>query len=228
MDILNSGSPARLAKLRREATRLGNGKTWRNARYSRFSDPYPDACHGWNERRGRRVPIIFAFDRLDLPVRGIQYSDEITRIDHRGWYASDDGSRGVVRGFVASLPHGRYLPGYHCTDNDEFVIFTGSVFDDAKECARDADTEAEWYAETLRDDDERFRRMVDAESMIESRESDIRAAWEDYRAAWSGFLEDPRHATAARRAREWVRELLQNLRDDRREYADARAAYERG
>ncbi len=79
----------------------------------------------------------------------------------------------------------------------------------------------------LRGDDERFLRMVDAESLVESRESDIRTAWEDYRAAWSGFLTDPRHASAARRARECVRELLQNLRDDRREYAEARAAYER-
>lgn len=227
-DILNSGSPARLAKLRREAARRGNGKTWREVRYSRFSEPYPAACPGWNERRGAKVPVMYAFDRLDLPVRSIRYADDVARIKHRGWYASDDGSGGVVRGFVASLPHGRFLPGYQCTDNDEFVIFTGSVFDDAKECARDADTEAEWCADGLREDNERFMRMVDAEAMIESRVSDIRAAWDDYRAAWAESLEDPRHASAARRAREWVRELLQNLRGDRREYAEARAAYERG
>lgn len=127
MNNLSGGSVARLARLRAEAKRLSSlpymsgSKTWREARYSKFSSLYPEACAGFNGSE----PIVSAFSADALPVRRIQYADELLKLRHSGWYADDDGTRGTIRGIVASLPHGRYLPGYYGSDNGEYVLFTG-------------------------------------------------------------------------------------------------------
>ena len=229
-DELRAGAQFRLSTFRARAARISrpaSPPTWRAARYRKLSEPYPQASMGYIEsRRGARIPIIGAFDRAHLPVRGVEYCDEVdgVRIGHRGWYADAEGygDRGKVRGIVGMLSHGRFLRGYEWDDNGESVLYCDTVYSDLRQCASDADHEAEKYADSLREDDERFRAMVDAESLVESKESDLRAAW-------CAFLTDPRrHAATTRKARDWVRELIEDIRAARREYADAREAYERG
>lgn len=211
--------------------------SWRKVRaygLHNWADCFGAASMGFNPGpRGSRIPVLTSFDAASMPVRDIRFADDVNprAIGHGGWFADGEGNgdRGVIRGIVARLPHGRFLSGYHWSDNDEYVLFIGEVFDDESEAARDADREAERYAELCRDDDARFRAMSDAESLCESKESDLRAAWADYRAAWCAFLTDPmRHAKTARKAREWVSELVSDLRAFRAELESAREAYERG
>lgn len=241
---LSIPAPQRLAMMRADfaahATRYphcpehAKPDSWRKVRaygLHNWSDCFGTASHGFNPGPlGERVPVLTSFDRASLPVRDIRFADEVNprAIDHKGWFADSEGY-GVIRGIVARLPHGRFLSGYHWSDNDEYVLFPGDVFTDEREAARDADREAERYAELCRDDDARFRAMSEAESLCESKESDLCDAWDEYRAAWCAFLVDPmRHAKTARKAREWVRELVSDLRAFRAELESARKAYERG
>jgi hypothetical protein len=209
---------------------------WKNVRgttLGAFRDYFGTASIGWNPGpRGARIPVLTSFHADRLPVRDIRFADEVlpSAIEHNGWFADSEGSgdQGVIRGIVARLSHGRFLSGYHWTDNGEHVLFIGQVFESEDDAARDADHKAESYAELCRDDDEKYRAVSDAEALVESKESDLCTAWEDYRAAWGAYLQNPRHAAAAIRARDWVRELITDLRAFRKELTEARAAYERG
>lgn len=211
--------------------------SWRNVRgatLKNYADHFGIACMGFNPgpRKGEQLPVVSSFRVKCMPVRSIRFADDVLprAIQHKGWFADSKGygDRGVIRGIVASLSHGRFLSGYHWSDNGEHVLFVRHVFDSEDDAARDADQEAERYAELCRDEDERFRAVIDAESLVESKESDLCTAWDDYRAAWGAYLQNPRHATATIRARQWVQELITDLRAFRKELAEARAAYERG
>lgn len=140
-------------------------RTWRDVRaygLHSYAAAFGLASRGSNDGR----PALYSFDDASMPVRSIRFADEVLDgIRHRGWFADEGGHGdcGVVRGIVAALPHGRFLSGYHWTDNGEFVLFLDQVFSDSEECARDADGEAGRYAETLREDDARYRAMQNAE-----------------------------------------------------------------
>lgn len=207
--------------------RAKHGAEWRKHRRARFG-ANDSAGMGWNTWGNRRVPVFYGFSERSLPVRDVRFADEVAKLDHDGWFADAEGygDRGTIRGVVARLSHDRFLSGYHWSDNGEFVLYCDEVYSDEDDAARGADSQAERYAEQCRDDDERFRAMVDAEGLCESKESDLRDAWEQYRAAWSAFLADYRHASAARKAREWVSELVSDLRAFRKEYEAAKQAYE--
>lgn len=213
---------------RRLAMMKATGRDWRKVRAYRL-DSY-DRCFGLASAgmNGKRT-VLYSFDAESMPVRDIRFADECVRLNHNGWYADYEGNgdRGVIRGIIARLPHGLFLSGYHWSDNDEYVIFTDQSYSE-EEAARCADVEASHYAETCRDDDARFRALTDAESLCESRESDIRDEWENYRAAWSDRHTSVYALTAAIKARTRVRELIEELRADRRELESAREAYERG
>lgn len=152
-------------------------------------------------------------------------ASDILRLDHTGWFTDDGGDTAI--GIVGRLPHGRFIAGYRLTHNDERVYFP-DVFNDEGDAAMMADEHARVFAESALEDDERFRAMFDAESLVESKESDLCEAWSDYRAAWCAYLTDHRHASAAIKARDWVRELISDLRAFRVELTDAKTAYERG
>lgn len=244
---LSIPAPRRLAMMRADfvahATRYPNcpesvkpidWRAVRGATLKNYADYFGTSSHGFNPgpRKGERLPVLTSFRAECLPVRSIRFADDVLprAIEHNGWFADAEGygDRGVIRGIVASLSHGHFLSGYHWSDNGEHVLFVKHAFNSEDDAARDADQEAERYAELCRDDDERFHAMSDAESLVESKESDLCTAWDDYRAAWGAYLQNSRHATAAIRARDWVRELITDLRAFRKELTEARAAYERG
>lgn len=164
-----------------------------------------------------RNPVLTSFDADSLPVRNVRFADEVcSRIRHKGWFADEHQCSGVIRGVIASLPHGRFLSGYHWSDDGEYVLFIGSgcIFDDENEAARDADREAEKYADICREDNARFDAMQDAEQHAESVAADVE------------------HAYMARNVSDWHREYcrdrIEELKLARNDLAEKTEAYERG
>ncbi len=199
-------------------------KSWRDIRrytLRNYAAEFATASAGLNDGR----PVI-CWHAGKPPVRAVKDAHDIINTDHTGWYADNEGDNGLVIGIVGALSHGRCLSGYRWTDNDEYVLFTDEVFDNTEDAARSADHEAERYAETLCEDNERFHAMCDAESLVESKESDLCAAWADYRAAWADRNVSGYAANAARKARDWVREIIGDLRAFRKELESAKRAYE--
>lgn len=204
MNNLFGGSVARLARYRK-----ARPDNWRKARYSTLSEP--EACPGFNGK----APILSAFDVDALPVRGIKYADKVLSLRHTGWFADNSGDRGTVRGIVASLPHGRFLPGYYWSDNGEYVIFTSHAFTSIEDAARDADHEARHYAELCREDNARFEAMTLAELDVETQTEELEKAIAlRHREKFGG---KPR-----------VRRYIEKLRAARETLADATQSYERG
>jgi hypothetical protein len=174
---------------------------------------------------------LYSFDQRSIPVRSIIDAHEVegVRMNHTGYYADSNQDQGSIVPIVARLSHGRFLSGYRWDETGEYTVFTSTVFDDESEAARDADHEADKRAEEMRDDNDRFNAMNDAEQLVEDKESDLRDAWADYKTAQIAYLQDPkRFAGQVIKAREWVSELIVDLRAFRREFDDAKQAYERG
>lgn len=130
---------------------------------------------------------------------------------HTGWYTNNDGAcykdgSGKCRGVVIQLPpcpgfaDGRYLAGYWWGDNGEFVAWP-ELFKDETEAARKADSHAENYAESAREDNARFEAMREAEDEV----THICARLRKYLPA--------RNVTVT--LREEVRSMIEELRDAR-------------
>lgn len=124
----------------------------------------PDWARGWNGEGARKRPVAYSHGKASF-ARGERYADEIVRLGHTGWYADNDcGSiDGTIRGIVESLPHGRFLEGYECSETGERVLFLDCIYEDEKEAARGADHEAARIAEIERE----YRERADAARMLE-------------------------------------------------------------
>ena len=83
------------------------------------------------------------------------------RLDHTGWY-TDSSQSETVQGVVYQLPSRDSKPLYWagstdpCND-DCFLTEPGSLHTDLREAVRDADGQAERYAERAREDDTKFQ-----------------------------------------------------------------------
>lgn len=208
-----------------ERAKPGSWRDVRGTTLKSYAAYFGRASRGLNDNG----PLLYGFDERSFPVRSIRraYDVDGSGVKHRGFYVDYDGAQGLIVPIVASLPHGRYLSGYNWTDNDELVLFLTEVFTDESEAARDADAEAERFAESCREDNERFMEMTRAEQLVEDQESDLCEEWATYKAAWSAYVANPlRFAKAARQAREAVSGLIENIRASRAEFEAARRAYE--
>lgn len=189
--------------------------SWREVRdygLHTYADAFALCDSGLNDGK----PVIYSHASGGLPVRKVKFADEMcgSNIDHCGWYAGNDGCRGVVRGIVGYLSHGRFLSGYHWSDNDESVLFVGHIFDSEREATRDADREAEAYADMLRDDSERYDVMREAEDHAEAVSVDVGRAFQARNvSAWH---------------REYCRDRVEELRAARTAFDAANEAYEKG
>lgn len=130
----------------------------------------------------------------------------------RGWYTDSHQSDTAV-GIVARLPHGRFIAGYRWTSNDERVYFP-RVYDDESDAAHAADSHAEQFAESAREDSYRFDAMQDAENEVNDAMEALRDIWVLRR--------------GLRRGSDAVREAIEALRQARETLARATQAYERG
>lgn len=166
-------------------------------------------------------PVFYYFGDL-LPHA---WADDVCHgIRHTGWFTMADGTTykdgsGKARGAVIQLPpmpgfpDGRYLAGYWWGDNGEFVVWP-ELYKDETEAARAADSHAEYFAESAREDNERFETMQDAERETEKKEQLFKLA----------FM--ARHVSTEHA--ELAREALEELRCARDILASATADYERG
>lgn len=166
-------------------------------------------------------PVFYYFGDL-LPCA---WADDVCRgIRHTGWFTNADGATfkdgsGKARGIVTQLPPapgfpgGRFLAGYWWGDNAESVVWP-ELYDDETEAARAADSHAEAFAESAREDSERFDAMQDAENETEEKEQEFNLAF------------TARHVSADHA--ELAREALKELRSARDVLARATADYERG
>lgn len=166
---LNTGAPRRLAILKRAAEKLNAGHnrrkatdnpepyTWRDVRYGTFKSRCTGLGQGFNGKRA--IWYTHADDQYTFARE--RYADEITRINHTGWFTDCDGCA-TARGLVVALPHGRFLVGYHWSDNGERVYFS-DIYDCEDDAARAADSEAERFAEKCRDDDYQYNQARELE-----------------------------------------------------------------
>lgn len=221
--LRKGGARARMAILRmiaaesennrNEATRLRAGD-WRGARSYRL-DSYESAYGALDQGMQDKTPVWYCCTGEQF--RGEKFADECEGgPDHRGWYTNADGTSyrdgsGKARGIVARLTHGRFIAGYHWGDNDERVYFP-EVFTDESDAARAADSHAESFADTAREDSERFERMTRAETAAQDAIDELR----DVRAL----------RRMGRRDSDDVREAIQTLREAREELETATREYE--
>jgi hypothetical protein len=152
----------------------GNKVDWRTARYATFASD-TGLSAGFNGEGRARVPVWYTQDGAPFPRE--RFADECSEAprhvrDVRGYFTDCDGSE-TARGIVARLSHGRFLAGYHWNSNGERVYF-GEVFTEEREAARRADSHAERFAETAREDSERFSAARALEYEIEEKETRLR------------------------------------------------------
>lgn len=233
-------APRRLAMMRRDFAEHGakfprcperaRPESWRDVRrygMNSYAAAFGLSDSGWSEdSRGRRVPILYAFEADSLPVRRIRDAQEIADMRHSGWYCDDDCGELCI-GIVASLTHGRFLAGWRLTDNGEHILHADLIFDDESDAASYADSLAESYAEREREYQARYREAksldekisADLESLSAERRA-LRDAIEDRASARASFatIADraaDRASDRAARARAQAAELIARIRANR-------------
>ena len=220
---LTKPAPARLAMLR--AAFAGHAKkyphcpehakpkSWRDIRratYKNVAAYCGTLTQGFNGTDKYKTPVWYC--HTGEQFRDERFCDDVARIEHTGWFTETEG-REKARGIVGRLPHNRYIAGYHWSSNGERVYFA-EVFTDENDAARMADEHARIFAESAREDSERFNAMQDAESEAEEKEQEFKLA----------FM--ARHVSADHA--ELARDALEELRSARDVLASATSDYERG
>ena len=188
-------------------------KSWRDIRRTNYKSvgTYCGALsQGFNGAGNYKTPIWYC--HTGEQFRDERFCDDVARIGHTGWFTNTYGGE-KARGIVARLPHGRFIAGYHWASNDERVYFP-EVYDDEYEASRAADSHAESFAESAREDSERFVAMQDAENENEKKEH-------QFKLAYMARHVSPDHA-------ELAREALEELRSARGVLDSATADYGRG
>lgn len=216
------GSRARMAILRmvaadsvnnfNESTRLAPGD-WRGARQWTLSGYESAFCNGLGQGfDGGKTPIWSTF-YADY-FRNERDASELarSRCDYAGWYTDRDQSETAI-GIVGCLPHGRFIAGYRWTSNGERVWFSG-VYDCEYEAARMGDQHARVFAESAREDSERFSAMQEAKDEVTLICQRL------------GKYLPARNVTVT--LREEVRSMISELKEARETLAEKTAAYERG
>lgn len=139
---LTRTAPARLATLRAYARRPGwvRPMDWRAARFANLRTKR-GLCHGL----GDNGQCWSTFDAGTFTRQ--EWADEIegAGVRHSGWFM-DAECCDTVRGVVVALPRGRFLSGYHMTQNGEFV-YMPAIYESAREAAQQADHAARLAAD---------------------------------------------------------------------------------
>lgn len=206
-----------------EQTRLQPGD-WKGARHWTLKG-YAAAYGMLDQGMQGDTPIWYSHCAPDF--RDERDAHEIIPRLTCGWFTGSDANETAV-GIVCRLSHGRMIAGYRWTSNDERVYFP-QVFTDEEEAASMADEHARVFAESAREDSERFNAMQDAENDAGNARTYAREAWRAYKVARVAWLADSaRFDDAMQSAREGMDEALQALRLARTAVQVTAAAYERG
>lgn len=212
------GTPARLAILRMIAadsvnnanphTRLtvGDWKAARRYTMGTYAAAYTSRPFAGSNKND---PVYYVFGEY---FREEQCSHDILdHLAHTGWFTDCEGRDKAV-GIVARLPHARFIAGYTWTANDERVWFP-KVFTDETDAARMADAHAESFANSCREDDERFQAMQLAEFDVEEKTTAVQESIALRHIAKFG-------------GRDRVRNQIKKLREAREELARVTREYE--
>lgn len=157
--LRKGGTPARMAILRMVAADSANNRNpstrlqpgdWRAARVWTLRNYAAAYCGGINQEGAGRW-----YTHGGEQFRNERAAHEVAGgLDHRGWFCDVDCIEKAI-GIIASLTHGRFIAGYRWTSNDERVYF-GEVFTNEAAAARMADEHARVFAESAREDSERY------------------------------------------------------------------------
>lgn len=214
------GTAARMAILRmiaadsvnnrNEATRLNPGD-WRRARHWTMKNYAAAYINELSQGLNDGEPVWYC--HWSAQFRNERDAQDIPGgPDHLGWFTDTECYEKAI-GFVASLPHGRFIAGYRWTSNDERVYF-GEVFTAENEAAQMADEHARVFAESAREDSERYEAMQLAEIDCEDKLLELQKAIVlRHRGEFGGF--------------DAVREAIAELRAARDNLTETTAAYER-
>lgn len=129
-------------------------------------------------------------DRVYFPAdefSRFQYSDEVIRLNHNGWFTAEDGWTGeTYRGVAVQLPgsHGkpRYIGGYLESCNGGFVVDLTAVTDDPRVAASWGDSMAEHDAKNECDYQSAWSEGAACAMELESALQDIETALTRFRA----------------------------------------------
>lgn len=141
-------------------------------------------------------------ENVSKGLRLVGFADEIAgrRIDHKGWYTTDDNDFGeVYRGVVYQLPsHGDegecYVYGYADPCNADCALLSFDITGNKEEAARYADRFAEIFAEEARDYNRAWqagRRCSDIAEEIQSARKEALAIAAEMRAAKKASVQAP-------------------------------------
>lgn len=173
LQLTQGGTSARMASLKSIAAKSPADQTWRKVRaygFNTWAAAYGAMDQGFNGTDAHKVPVWYCCTGEQF--RGENFADHIRETGNRGWYTNADGETwrdgsGLARGIVGRLTHSRFIAGYHWGDNDERVYFP-EVFTDENDAARAADSHAESFAETCREDNAKFNAARDLETENEN------------------------------------------------------------
>lgn len=219
------GSRARLAILREEcahakATNKPPSLTpadWRAARSWGFHNWRTAYMAGLHQGMNDNTPIWVSHGGEQF--RGEKFAHECEGgPDHTGWFTMEHGETwrdgtGLARGIVARLPHGRFIAGYWWGDNGERVYFP-DIYTEESEAARAADSHAERFADSAREDNAKWNAARELESEIEEKQSRLCECF--------GLRN---HRKLGARMRDELRELVETLRGMRQRYETEFADY---
>ena len=172
-------------------------RTWRNMRFATLK-----SSTGLDQGSNGDVPIWLTQDG-EVLRRG-QWCDEVegVRIDHTGWFTDGEYQCDKARGIVVNLPHGRWIAGYHTSENDERVYFP-----EIHESARDAAHMADEHARVIGEQESEHAQKYDEAQKLET---DIADAFTRLRECVV-----LRHRPCMEYARDEISTLIQSIREMR-------------
>lgn len=167
---------ARLALFRGLSASYAGGD-WRKAREAMHAPESRPLWPGFNSRNSgtkheTRRPVMVTHSGEQF--KGEQWADEAegVRIDHRGWFSDADCSR-TLRAFVFPLSRGRFGCGYADSDSGERVYYP-CVFDEVRDAASFADSEAQYYAEAEKEHNERWHAARELRDEIAEKAKEVK------------------------------------------------------
>lgn len=142
-------------------------KTWRDIRRTTHKSiaAYTGALsQGFNGTDNHKTPVWYC--HTGEQFRHEKFAKEFAnRWDQFPGYYTDVHASETTQGIVAMLPHGRFIAGYHWDANGERVYFP-EVFDDEYTAASAADSHAESFADSCREDSEQYEAARELETTI--------------------------------------------------------------
>jgi pyruvate-formate lyase len=130
-----------------------------------------------------------------------KYASDVINLRNTAWY-TDIHADYTAQGIIVLLPHGRIIAGYEWTANGEKVYFP-EIFDDESDAAHMADEHARVFAESSREDSQRYEDARTLENAIEDSIDRLRECIA------------LRHRSCMAYVRDEIAELIEKIRADR-------------